>query len=243
MGKIHLLLSMLLTLIVSGSPAFSKVESYKGEKSTLLIDKSFYIPRHDSDEKGTTGFTLLSNNGTTLFKHTIKNDFCCLGYSPACHAFVLHTWGETGVSQVVNNFAYLSEGKPAIVYSKHFNYEASMKAIVPSSDLRFIAFVGRVIGADDRDWRLYVLDTKLDAVRSLGEAPHPPPFSKDDLKAAKADAPHDPTTFWGWGSFICTPKLESNICRFVSPNVLQVSYGEDNYMRRSKNRVIRKWTL
>jgi len=208
-----------------------------------LIDKSFYISRHDSDEKGSTAFTLLSNNGTTLFKYTIKDDFCCLGYSEACHAFVLHTWGETGVLQVVNNFAYLSEDKPAIVYSKHFNYEASMRAIVTSSTLRFIAFVGRPVGTDNWDWCLYILDTKSDTVRSLGEAPYPPPFSKDDLKAAKADALHDPTTCWGWGSFICTPKLESNICQFTSPNVLQVSYGEDNYMRRSKNRVIRRWSL
>ncbi len=249
MKNICSLLVIFLALVASSSPSFSTPEHYLGERTTLVID-AIFIPRHDSDDWGHTTISLLSKNKTVCFKRKLNDNYSCLGYSRTRHAFILQTLGEAGASLGVDAFEYLPEEKPAIIYSKSYThrYFADRNAIIPSPDLRFIAFVGRQIESSyNHDWHLYVLDTKLDTIRFLGKAPDPPPFSKEELEAAKAriipKSSESPNTFWGWGLDSTGSKLESNICQFASPHVMKVSYGRDTFMHRSKNRLIRKWDL
>ncbi len=137
---------------------------------------------------------------------------------------------------------YVSEKKPGLVESKGFNDRYIAVETIPSADLRFIAFIGH--SCKDELWQLYVLDTNLDTIRLLGKAPDPAPFSKDSLETIKSGFDpkdhQDPCMNWQWGY---TDALEPSICKFVAPHVLQVSYGKDTCMRRSKTRIMRRWSL
>lgn len=238
MRKISLLLITLLALAVSCGPSFSEPLRYPGESTTLVIDTDTSGMRHDGPDNGHTSISLLSKNGTVLFQRKFDDNYKCLGYSSARHAFILQTEGEVGVSLKVDGFAYLPEAKPTIVNSKNFtdHYLAALEAIVPSPDLRYIVFVGQP--TESEIWHLYVLDTKSDMIKLLGKAPDPPPLAKGSPGEPQNNNPCD---FWQWGFEL--PTLESNICQFISPNVLKVSYGKDSCIHRSKNRLIRKWTL
>jgi len=246
--EISLLVGMSLVLIASCRPSFSNsVDStlssgsqrYYGGNTTLVIDTDTSNMRHDGQNNGDTSICLLSKGGSILFQRQLNDNYICLGYSSARHAFILRTLGEEGVWLKVNAFEYLPEDKPAIVYSKSFThrYLAALEAVVPSPDLRFVVFVGR--RTESSEWHLYVLDTKSDTVTLLGKAPNPPPLSKDYLEEAKDG--FSPCDFWQWGFSV--PVLEPNICQFISPHVLKVSYGEDTCRHRSKHRLIREWTL
>jgi hypothetical protein len=249
MRKILLLMLIFLTLILSVSSSFSYPATdsssplgplrYSGENSTLMIDTDVSQMRHDGQDNGHTSISLLSKNGTILFQRKLDHNFRCIGYNRARHAFILRSVGEEGIWLKVYAFEYLPEDKPAIVYSKSFTrkYLAALEAIIPSPDFRFIAFVGRP--TQSRTWHLYVLDTKLDTVKLLGKAPDPPPFLKSDFE--KAVVGSDPCDNWQWG--FGGPALESNICQFLSPRLLKVSYGKDTCRHRAKNRFIHRWTL
>ncbi len=260
MRKIRLLLVIFLALTAQCGPVFSESRDsffsprpmhYSGETTTLVIDTDMSKMRHDGPDNGHTSISLLSKNGAVLFQRKLDDNFKCLGYSRAQHAYVLQTVGETGISLKVEAFEYLPEDKPAIVYSKSFtpSFVAAMEAVVPSPDLRFIVFVGReelnkdyvcdTVYQESLIWRLYVLDTKSDTIRCLGKAPNPPPLSKWYLEEATDS--FNPCDQWQWG--FDGPMLEQNICQFISPNVLKVSYGRDTCRHRSKKRLIRRWTL
>ncbi len=50
----------------SGQP--HKISKFSGEKTTLVLDAEFWIPRHDVDDYGHTAISLLSKDGKVLFK-------------------------------------------------------------------------------------------------------------------------------------------------------------------------------
>lgn len=220
---------------------------YRGEHTMLSISTDISRMRHDGPDCGSTSLSLSSSSGTILFKRQMPDNFFCLGYSPARHAFVLKTLGEVVSTLKVVAFEYLPENKPDIIYSKSFTsrYVAPDQGIIPSPTVRFIAFVGRKVECDT--WRLYVLDTRLDTIRSLGKAPQPPPFSKDEHEAVQdmiqpGSGQHE-SAFWSWDMMHSSATLEPTICRFVTPNVLRVSYGKDTCFRRSKRRIARDFVL
>jgi len=248
MRKIRLLLVIFLALTAPCGSVFSESRDsffsprpmrYSGETTTLVIDTDMSKMRHDGPDNGHTSISLLSKNGAVLFQRKLDDNFKCLGYSRAQHAYVLQTVGETGISLKVEAFEYLPEDKPAIVYSKSFTpqFVAALEAVIPSPDLRFIVFVGQQ--TESSIWRLYVLDTKSDTISLLGRAPDPPPLSKWYLEESTGS--FNPCDQWQWG--FDGPMLEQNICQFISPHILKVSYGKDTCRHRSKNRLIRKWTL
>jgi hypothetical protein len=198
--------------------------------------------RHDCDDYGHTTITLLSKDGSLLFKKELDDNISCLGYSHERHAFILGSTGECHSYPATVSVRYVPEDKPGLVSSKSFNGKYIAVESIPSPDLRFIVFVGH--RWEPPIWRLYVLDTSLDTVRLLGKAPEPAPFSKEDIARKQAGSNpndhQDPCMDWQWG---WAPSLEPGICKFIAPHVLQVSYGKDTCRYRSKNRIIQKWKL
>jgi hypothetical protein len=223
-----------------------KISKYHGEKTTLVIDSEFYIPRHDSNDNGHTTISVLANDGTLLFKQRIADNFHCLGYNRARHAFILQTLGEVVSFPAITAIEYVAEDKPAVVNFHSFTdgYFAFAEETIPSPDLGFIVFIGGQHPSEKRG--LFALDTKLDKIRLLGKAPDPAPLSKETLDELKSqyepNSGVDPCREWGWGPF-CRSNLEPDICKFIAPHILQVSYGRDTCRYRSKHRIIRKWTL
>jgi len=209
---------------------------FKGENTTLVVDFSGPIPRHDATYYGKTTISLLSKEQAVLFKREIDNSkFVGLGYSRARHAFVLESIGEIVSTPGIDAVIYVPEDKPAIVSSK-FNSSHVALTVIPSRDLRFVVFVGRRRSTEleaEQPVQMYVLDTQSDTIHVLGKPPAPPPWNKDQWYEGN---------LWSWYmAGICD--LEPNVCQFTSPHVLRVTYGRDDFKHRAKNRSVRIWNL
>ncbi|CAN5658772.1 hypothetical protein BH10CYA1_BH10CYA1_56140 [soil metagenome] len=219
---------------------------YHGDSTTLSIATDMTGMRHDGNDYGKTIVSLRSKGGKVFFSQEINDNFECLGYGRTRRAYILQTEGERISYRVVVAFSYLSELQPKICNFDSFvgEYIAAIEAVVPSPDLRYVVFVGQKKSSPDK-WRLYALDTKYDRIQLIGKAPDPPPFLSDEIESVKSMCSEGNAmpSHWNWMMMHSSAHLEPAVCRFVSNNVLQVSYGRDSWARRSKKRLIRRYTL
>lgn len=225
----------------------SSPDTYQGANTVLSLQTEMNGMRHEGHDWGKSSISLRSKTGKVLLSKEIADNYTCLGYSTARHAYILQTLGERISYRVVVAFSYVPEVKADLFYFNSFTgvgkYVASPEGIVPGPQLRYIAFVGQHKGAVDDSRRLYALDTKRDKVILVGKAPDPPPFGVDEVKRLKELGRSVDPMDWDWMMMQSYSKLEPTICRFISTNVLQVSYGKDSWRRRSKKRQVRRYTL
>lgn len=251
---LSLILALALTVLPVAGQSVKKPgdtrpspHTYQGANTVLSLQTEMNGMRHEGHDYGKSTISLKSKTGKVLLSKEIADNYTCLGYSTARRAYILQTLGERISYRVVVAFSYVPEVKADVFYFNSFTgvekYVASPEGIVPGPQLRYIAFVGQDKGAVDDSWRLYVLDTKRDKVILLGKAPDPPPFGADEVKLFKDQGRNVDPMDWNWMMMQSCSELEPTVCRFISANVLQVSYGRDSWRRRSKKRQVRIYTL
>jgi hypothetical protein len=210
----------------------------EGKTTTLKTEFDGPIPRHDATDYGRTTLSLISKKtNSTLLKREFSNaKFVCVGYCSARHAYVLESSGELVSTPGVDSIIYLTETSKPKVLGSAFNSACRAFTALPSTDVRYIVFIGQR-GTNEADTdsppKLYVLDTVADKIHQLGKAPYPPPLDKEFSSDSSQ---------WDW-HFSGMRDLEPSVCRFVQPHVLRVTYGKDDFRHRAKHRQIRTWNL
>ncbi|MEW6515386.1 MAG: hypothetical protein AB1439_00590 [candidate division FCPU426 bacterium] len=216
----------------------SKPSTCQGASTQLRITQVLAkMPRHDVD-LGRTTLTLLSLDGKKeLLKETFTEVWECLGYNPTAKRYVLITKNEHGTKVTLRGLVYLEENparfKDSVFGEKQFEAAASL----PGPDGNYLALIGAPEGEDT--YKLYVLNLVADKLQLLGDAPGPPPLTKEDLEWPEA---LDMMAAWEAPERHYT-ELEPGIWSFTNPSTLQVSYGKDTYKARNKKRSIKTWDL
>ena len=133
----------------------------------------------------------------------------------------------------MDSIEYLTEDSIRLIPSA-FNkggYHAFSGQLSPAG--QYFVFVGR----KEAPASLFVLDTEKDKINVLGPAPAPPPLSPES-------SGNEEGVRWGWNQpeagFL---PLEPGIIGFEGDHILKISYGEDTWRKRAKERRIRMWDL
>jgi hypothetical protein len=177
---------------------------------------------------GQTQFVLTDLNGTTLLSKTFEGRWFCLGFNITTKTYLIGGVFQIGAWLPLASIQYLGETKKSFEPSAFDRLAYIANATVISPKGRYIAF----IGGQQMTGKLYILDTQTDTIKSLGDAPAPPPLEND---AFSSEEPFE----WGTGWADAYVEMETNILYFKSENILQVSYGKDTAHARAKKRQIR----
>ncbi|MBI3813325.1 MAG: hypothetical protein HY279_02515 [Nitrospinae bacterium] len=158
-----------------------------------------------------------------------------MGYAPEKKRYVLAGEFQTGAWSTLKELAYIDE-EFVLKYSKAVPEHWMAFAAIPSSNLKYIAFVGQ----ED----VTVLNVETDTLRVAGRSPAPPPVDKnlcwDGIKISGQAAVR-----WEWGNFCADgyTEMDKGIITFPSEDVLLISYGRDTYKKRAAKRTYKKINL
>jgi hypothetical protein len=155
-----------------------------------------------------------------------------LGFNKTTHTYLIGGVFQIGAWLPLGYIQYLREEKNVFEPSAFDRLGYLAQATVISPKGRYIAF----IGGQQSTGKLYVLDTQTNTIKSLGAALAPPSLAND---AFSSEEPFE----WGTGWADGYVNIETSILRFISENVLQVSYGKDTPHARAKKRQIRTFNL
>lgn len=203
----------------------------KGGATQLQISQvRAKLPKHDMD-LGQTTLTLLGGDGQ---KQLLQDKFAelwdCLGYNAKAKRYVLVSKNEHGVKVTLRGLVYLEENPPRFRESNFGFRQFEAAASLLSPDGTYLALIGAPAGKDE--YRLYVLNLVTDQLLTLGQAPAPPPLTKEELASPEAadmmGAWEAPERHYA--------ELEKEIWSFDSPGMLKVSYGKDTLQARGAKR-------
>ena len=222
------ILSMLIFIPLFINSSFC-AECPKGAQ-TQLHYKLINVPHLNrlNESIGQTQFVLKDLNGAILLSKTVEGRWFCLGFNKTTNTYLIGGVFQTGAWLPLASIQYLGEAKKSFEPSAFDRLAYIANAAVVSPKGRYIAF----IGGQQTTGKLYILDTQTDTIKSLGNAPAPPPLDND---AFSSEEPFE----WGTGWADAYVEIEAHILYFKSETILQVSYGKDTAHARAKKRQIR----
>jgi hypothetical protein len=208
--------------------------------STLLLSGGISRSHHHNGDQGKVDFILEDKaSGAVLWKDRYVGEGLCLGFNAVRRNYVIGIRKEHGIGVRLTDVRYLEESEHKIRNSAFNKRHIEAFSAVPSPDLHYIAF----IGMEGNDISLFVLDTEKDALKRVGKAPLPPPFTPEERSYVKAHPDVLQEGPWGWmGAFRDGyMQLDPGIVEFEDNDVLRVRYGADTPYERSPQRRVVRW--
>ena len=168
-----------------------------------------------------------------LWKDEYVGEGTCFGFNADRSVYLVGSRKPHGIGVRLTDLIYVDAAARSSRLSAFNRQKLEAFAAVPGPGLRRLA----LIGMHGNDVSLFVLDVGRDVLKNLGRAPLPPPLTAEE----RAYAQQHPGTLdgsWDWmASFRDSyTKLEPEILRFVSDDVLEASFGADTADARAKDR-------
>lgn len=222
--------TLLLTAVFAAAPA--KTVTCDGTALTVQVTAR---PLYDG-AAGTTHLRMTRGDDVAM-ETDWPGVWRALSCDPTEHRFVLSGEFQQGGWLPIRRIRYLSERSTLYTESQYNGRDFLAFAAVPAADGRWVAFVG--ILDEGTEFRLLVLETRLDALLTLGAPPAPPPSTDVAPKDLDADCP--------WTSWPCFHdgwvEMDPGIITFDGAT-LKVSDGaKDSPQGRDKERKVRTWDL
>ena len=231
-SRIHIFILLMFPFI---STSGNSADWIKGTQTCLQISQlnAPLVPVH-GQSIGQTRFVLRSEpGGEELFSKECEGNWFCIGFNPTSKTYIIGGIFERGAWLPLGSIQYLRENGSSFEPSAFDRLGYLAMTMITSPDSRYLVF----IGGQNTSGTLYVLDSELDMIKELGSAPAPPPNPL--LKDICNSEPFEWGTCWA-DRYI---EMDPAIIRFMSEDVLEVSYGDDLPLARARKRWVRIFKL
>jgi hypothetical protein len=226
---------MITTLLLTTLFAAAPVKTVTGDGTTLSVQVT-ERPMYD----GAAGKThlRLAKGDEAVLETDWPGVWHGLSYDAQKSRYVLVGEFQQGGWLPLRRIRYLDSRSGIYTESQYNGKDFLAFAAVPSKDGRWVAYVG-TLGGEGKDFRVLVLETRLDVMVDVAPPPAPTPSTDVAPKDLGADCP--------WTSWPCFHdgwvELDPGIVTFAA-STLKISYGEDDSPQgRDKKRSLRTWDL
>jgi hypothetical protein len=156
----------------------------------------------------------------------------CFGFNVKTKEHAIGLIRQNGAVLLLSGLVFINEDKP--IRSEVLEIGQAFAAQM-ALDGKFLVFIGNY---QDKGLGLFVVNMETRAIKRLGDAPMPPPLSKDENR-------DEPLEMWGWGMMWRDNYMDMDpgIISIDGQGILKVSYGNDTAELRSKKRKIETWDL
>ena len=232
--RLWLFITLLVScLILCLSTTVHAAQCGNGTRTSLQSER-INVPRilrHDQPIGQTRLVLRTEPGGKILWSDDYEGIWFCIGFNKDIKAYVVGGIFEVGAWLPMWAIRYLPENGKSLKPAAFDRSRYLALRVIPSPHIKYIVFIGGI------EWdvgHLQVLDVEHDTITTLGPAPAPPPSD-----FCSEEEPFD----WGGCFGDAYQDMEPGIIRFVSEDVLEVSYGADTRKSRAKKRKLRRFKL